>query len=948
MDKPLLSTEVFQLNTVQGGLRAGTISFKTLTMESDKFACVRDVQPDGQTSLVIVDLEKRTSERNNIRDAEAAIMNPNSRILALRSGFNLQVFNIDAKDRIKAHTFHDTIVYWRWINEKTIVIVSNTTVYHWSMEGAVEAPPVRVFDRGQDMDAQVQILNYKTDADKKWFMLMGVARSPDGTLVGKTQLYSVENGGSRVLEGHAGCFTQLPMSNDPRLCNIMCLAWNNAQGGRLLLMELPTGGKTDTTFERKILSVDFPTPGDFPVALHVSPRHRLLTIITSRGTAVLVDILTGTIITSEQVTPNVIFCGISFSKTGGVLCVNNQGSVFHVSVNDSSITTFVKNQLQNPDLALRIASTANLGGVEDLFKAQFTNLLQQQQIEEAVRVCLRAPNNILRNRDTLTRFMQVPPIPGQGPAISTYFKVALAESKLNPIETAELARVVLPKGGIAYIKQQFEEDKITVTEEVGDLVATHDSELAMRMFFKIEAHPKVVNLLLSRNDAQKAVAYCKRVNFSPDWRVVMSNFVRASAQDAVQLAIMLHRDMGDKPVLDPNEVVDMFVTAHHIQQATEFLFEILKNRDTEENAKLQTRLLEINIKHSNPAVAEKIFSSSICSHCDGMVLALLCERAGLHQRAIECYIKAQYQNQDLDNLANIRRCLTQSQTFNAEWIIDFFGKLGQSESLQCLQDLLENHRQHFKVIIQVATKYSDAIGSDRLIAAFLERNLYDILYYYLGAIVPYTRDPDVHFRYIEAAAEVGQFAELERMTRESPCYDPERTKNYLKTKKLTDLWPLINVCDQHNFIPELVKYLLDTQNQPLIEQFVQRRNPAKTPFVIGTLLDCNVAEDFIKGILSAAGTMCPVDILVDEVEKRGRLRMLLPWLEARKAEKKTDVALHNALGKIYVDTGVAPDQFLETNEYYDPSVLGKYCENRDPNLHALRTAKGTATMSSSR
>ena len=940
MDKPLSSSEVFQLNTVQGGLRAGTISFKTLTMESDKFVCVRDVQPDGQTSLVIVDLEKRTSERNNIRDAEAAIMNPNARILALRSGFNIQVFNIDAKERIKANTFNDTIVFWRWIDDKTIAIVTNTTVFHWSMDGAVDAPPVRVFDRGQDMDAQVQILNYKTDAAQKWFMLMGVARSAEGALVGKTQLYSVENGGSRVLEGHAGTFTQMPMPNDPRLCNIMCLAWNNPQGGRLLIMELPTGAKTDMTFERKILNVNFPTPGDFPVALHVSPRHRLLTVVTSRGTALLVDVLTGTILTTEQVTPNVVFCGVPYGKTGGLMCINNQGSIFHVSINDAHITTYVKNTMQNPDLALRIASTANLGGVEDLFKAQFSNLLQQQQIDEAVRVCLRAPNNVLRNRDTLTRFMQVPPIPGQGPAISTYFKIALAESKLNAIETAELSRVVLPKGGIAYIKQQFDEDKLTLTEEVGDLVAPHDQELAMRMFYKIEAHPKVVNLLLSRNDAQKAVAYCKRVGFSPDWRTVLNNFVRVNAQDAVQLALMLHRDLAPQPVLDPNEVVDMFVTAHNIQQATEFLLEILKNRDTEETAKLQTRLLEINIKHSHPSVPEKIFAGNICTHFDGMTLAPLCERAGLFQRAIECYLKAQYQNADVDNLANIRRCLTQAQSFNPEWIIDFFGKLGERESLQCLQDLLTNHRQHFKVIIQVATKYSDAIGSDRLIHIFLEKNLHDILYYYLGAIVAYTRDPEVHFRYIEAAAEVGQFQELERMTRESPCYDPERTKNYLKAKKLTDLWPLINVCDQHNFIPELVKYLLDTGNQPLIEQFVQRRNPAKTPFVIGTLLDCNISEEFIKSILAAAGTMCPIDLLVDEVEKRGRLRMLLPWLEARKAEKKTDVALHNALAKIYVDTGAMPEQFLETNDYYDPIVLGKYCENRDPNLSYLAYQKG--------
>lgn len=940
MDKPLVTSEVFQLNNVQGGLRPGTISFKTVTLESDKFLCVRDVQPDGQCSLVVVDLEKRTSERHNIKDAESAIMNPNARILALRSGQNLQVFNIDARERLKACVFPDAVVFWKWLDDRSIGIVTNTAVFHWVLDGVVDGLPNLMFERGQDMDGNVQILNYKVDAEKKWLMLNGVTRSADGALVGKTQLFSVENGGSRVLEGHAGCFATVKIHpTDPRPCNMMCLGWNTAAGGRLLIMELPTGAKTDLTYQRKVLEVNFPTAGDFPVALHISPRHKLLTMLSSRGTVMLFDVWSGLLMHTETMSSQVVFVGCP-QRNGGIVSVNVQGSVLSTSVNDNGITGFAKNQLQNPELALRIASNADLGGVDELFRAQMVRLLEQGQIEDAVLVCLKAPNGILRTREVLNRFMMATPIPGQPPAISTYFKTMIAATKLNGAESAELAKAVVPKNGAGYVKQQFDEDKITVTEELAEILSPVDPETAMKMFYKIEAHPRVVNLLLTRNEAQKAVAYCKRVGFSPEWRVVLNNFIRVNPQDAVALALMLHNDMGPAPVVDPNDVVDMFVTAHHIQQATEFLLEILRGRDTEETSKLQTKLLEINVKHSNPAVAEKIFAGNICSYYDGMVLAPLCERAGLFQRAIECYIKAQLTHPDLDNLSNIRRCLTQSQSFNAEWLIDFFGKLSQQDSILCLQDLLQNARQNFKVIVQVSTKYSDALGSDNLIHMFLEKNLYDVLYYYLGAIAPYTRDPEVHFRYIEAAAEVGQLQELERMTRESPCYDPERVKNYLKAKKLTDLWPLINVCDIHNFVPELIRYLIDTNNMPLVEQFVQRRSPSKTPAVVGTLLDCNVSESFIQGILNAAGSMCPIQELVEETESRGRLRMIQTWLETRKNEKKTDTALHNALGKIYVDTGSQAEQFLETNDFYDPLVLGKYCENRDPNLSYIAYKKG--------
>lgn len=53
-----------------------------------------------------------------------------------------------------------------------------------------------------------------------------------------------------------------------------------------------------------------------------------------------------------------------------------------------------------------------------------------------------------------------------------------------------------------------------------------------------------------------------------------------------------------------------------------------------------------------------------------------------------------------------------------------------------------------------------------------------------------------------------QFQEVERITRESEYYDPERTKNFLKDMKLRDPRPLINVCDKYNFIEELVRFMV--------------------------------------------------------------------------------------------------------------------------------------------
>lgn len=41
------------------------------------------------------------------------------------------------------------------------------------------------------------------------------------------------------------------------------------------------------------------------------------------------------------------------------------------------------------------------------------------------------------------------------------------------------------------------------------------------------------------------------------------------------------------------------------------------------------------------------------------------------------------------------------------------------------------------------------------------------------------------------------------------------------------------------------------------------------------------------------------------------------------------------MAKIKVDTHQNPQQFLATNQFYDPKVIGKFCEDRDPHLAVI-------------
>lgn len=947
---PLVSRDVFNLSNVPGGLRPGTISFKTITVESDKFVAVRDTAGDGQVSVVVADLTRLAADRVTLREADAVIVHPTARVMAVRVGLNIVVVKIDERSKVKdvAFTFGN-ITYWTWANATTIALITDSAVYHWSVDPNNGAPPQKIFDRDPTL-AEAQILSYDFDSNGKWFMLCGVLRNPELGLVGKAQLFSSENNASRVIDGHTGCFAPLTVagSADKRECNVMCLASGHGTQLRVMVMELPSSLKTDVTFERRNVVVDIDT-GDFPVAAHISPRHKLLTIVTSRGRAFLIDPRSGTPICSEVITAAgpgaVFFSGVPYEKTGGVLSVANTGAIVQTSIDDDSICRYISNQLHNSALAVQIATDAELPGCDDLFKSQFQQAVQRGDVDAAILACTQAPRNSLRTAETLRMFNHMPAQPGQSPPISQYFKAMLARGGLTGPESEELARVVLPKpNGWAYVKTQLDEGKLEASETLADLISEHDQDTAIKMYFKAGAHAKIVNIYLTKNETSKAVEYCRRAEYNPDWRVVLMNFIRVNANDAVNLAIMLHNELSERPVLDPIEVVDMFLPGQNIRPATKFIIDVIQGpRAGTHGPALQTKLLEINLKHSPAEVAERIFGLPYITAYDPVMVAPLCERAGLFQHALECYKRIQIESHyERNMMLNIKRCIASAApTVPLEWLVDYVGKLRSEDMLDCVKELMKNHKANFKAIVQIAVKYNDAIGSQALVKLFLEPRAFDVLYYYLGAVVGFSRDPELHFRYIEAACEVNQIAEVERMTRESPCYEAERTKNYLKEKRLDDLWPLINVCDKHGFINEMCKYLMDTGHESFIEQYVQRRNPQNTPLVIGALMDFDCQERHILTILQAAGSMCPVEELIHQVEQRGRLRMLRQWLEGRAAERKTDPAIYNALAKIYVEASdPAAETFLRKNEFYQSDVVGAFCETRDPLLAYVAYQRG--------
>eukprot|EP01101_Sappina_pedata_P007654 TRINITY_DN4091_c0_g1_i1.p1 TRINITY_DN4091_c0_g1~~TRINITY_DN4091_c0_g1_i1.p1 ORF type:complete len:1118 (+),score=599.66 TRINITY_DN4091_c0_g1_i1:208-3561(+) len=330
-------------------------------------------------------------------------------------------------------------------------------------------------------------------------------------------------------------------------------------------------------------------------------------------------------------------------------------------------------------------------------------------------------------------------------------------------------------------------------------------------------------------------------------------------------------------------------------------------------------------------------------HYDRKQIGVLCERAGLTQRALEHYTE----------IADIKRVMQNAQNITPEFLVNYFMQLSVEDCLECMKLLLKNNirpqNNNLNVVISVAIKFSDPLTPAVLINLFESFKCFDGLFSYLGSVVNFSQDPEVHFKYIESATKAGQFQEVVRICRESMSFDPERTKNFLKEARLDDPTPLLIVCDRFNFVKDLIQYMYQSNNLRAIETYTHNVNPSNTPQVVGVLLDLDCNDDYIKNNIisnpSAAfsgvsATAFAPEALIHEVESRNRLKLLLPWLELRAKEGCIDPAVHNALAKIYVDLNKDPEEFLAKNMYYDSNVVGDYCESKDPHLAFFAYKRG--------
>ena len=164
----------------------------------------------------------------------------------------------------------------------------------------------------------------------------------------------------------------------------------------------------------------------------------------------------------------------------------------------------------------------------------------------------------------------------------------------------ELARPVLTQGRKDLIERWLTQNKLSCSEQLGDLARQLDPRLALDIYTRanaknkaskiqqnpkhgkfINSHLQVVALYAETGQFEPLVAYCKAQGFQPNWLQQLQAVIATNPTAATNFAKMLLLGEGG-PLVDVNGVVDLFMQRQLVKETTSILLDVLAPNRPEE------------------------------------------------------------------------------------------------------------------------------------------------------------------------------------------------------------------------------------------------------------------------------------------------------------------------------------------------------------------------------
>lgn len=489
--RPSLAIRFEELVALQSlGINSSNIGFNNLTLESDKYICIREHSSSENSSsnttnlkdeVVIVDLSSPSSPIRRPITADSSIMHPDYRIMAIRSGHQLQVFDLDLKKKIASHSMMEEVCFWKWISSSTITIITQRACYHWDVldtttntPSSPPPPPFHLFDRHPSL-SDCQIINYK-HYGKDWMLLVGI-RAKEGRFAGSMQLYNTERRASQIVEGHTGDFAEIPA--DPLSLDGVCsnggdtttttsnshslfIFANRAVNSSFCKVQISEINYKEgrPKFGKRSFEIPFPpeASSDFPIGLQVTPGLGIMYLVTKFGFLYIYDLYTCSFLYGNRISAETIFLSAPLRNpkfsSNGIIGVNRKGQVLSVSLDlEDPSSTFPSQEItcRLKILLFKAGIIVSSSMYSSVFKEYMDTLIEEGNLSTTISLFINAPPIAsFRENFSLKERISMMPSNDSSPLLQLYVQIIRCSDSrpLDGEESMEFIRLFLSSSTI--------------------------------------------------------------------------------------------------------------------------------------------------------------------------------------------------------------------------------------------------------------------------------------------------------------------------------------------------------------------------------------------------------------------------------------------------------------------------------------------------------------------
>uniref|UniRef100_A0A1I8FD19 Clathrin heavy chain n=1 Tax=Macrostomum lignano TaxID=282301 RepID=A0A1I8FD19_9PLAT len=321
--------------------------------------------------------------------------------IALRAGRNLQLYNCEKKQKLKAHVMDEDVIFWNHRH-----IVTERCVLHWRL-GQRFGPSI------SSLAAGARLSTYKCDSTEKWLVLVGIAAQQGPGCGRHAALYSVDRRVSQPLEGHAAAFARLkPSTNQASQVNVFCFSVRSGGAAASCTPSRSASSAALRALRQEAVGPVLPgrDRGRFPVAMQTSDRLGLAYVVTKFGYIHVYDLETATSIYLNRISDETIFVTAPYELTGGIIGVNRCLSVSIDEDQPADCRTVLIGVMRNDQLALALAARCDLPEPAEIVRQRsFQDFWTPRSTLRPPGVARRHPEASLRTAGDISKQPARPP-----------------------------------------------------------------------------------------------------------------------------------------------------------------------------------------------------------------------------------------------------------------------------------------------------------------------------------------------------------------------------------------------------------------------------------------------------------------------------------------------------------------------------------------------------------